>query len=142
MNVTEKCKAHKVAMFRKDAPPADLCSFQLQSLAPFLSLLCITAATQEMLTVVKMQHRMPSNIILVGINEPVALHTVLWCVLCMPFLLATLIVCSTGLGVWLFVASAENMYSTETILRLYNEALSSLKWTTLLLLVLEKLLQA
>lgn len=66
-------------MFRKDAPPADLCSFQLQSLAPFLSLLCITAATQEMLTVVKMQCRMPSNTILVGINEPVALHTAVVC---------------------------------------------------------------
>lgn len=98
MNVTAKCKAHKVAMFRKDAPPADLCSFQLLSLAPFLSLLCISAATQEMITVVKMQRRMPSNTIPIGINEPLALHAVLWCVLCLPFLLATLMVCSTGLG--------------------------------------------
>lgn len=96
MSITGKCKAHKVAMFRKDAPLADLCSFQLLSLAPFLSLLCISATTQEMLTVDKMQRGMPSNTIPIEINEPLALHTVPRCVLCMPFLLATLMVCSTG----------------------------------------------
>ena len=72
MSITGKCKAHKVAMFRKDAPLADLCSFQLLSLAPFLSLLCISATTQEMLTVDKMQRGMPSNTIPIEINEPLA----------------------------------------------------------------------